>query len=318
MLAGVLASASAAAWVHGAPAARSPVRTAIFYYPWYGTPARDGSWQHWQQNGSRPPGHIASAFFPARGPYSSSDRRVVRAQMRQIAAAGVDEVVVSWWGRGSPEDARLAPVARAARAAGLSVGVHVEPYPGRDASTVAADVRYLGALGITDVFVYRAEDTAAAEWAALNDGLAPPIRLFAQTGHVGFAAAGHFAGFYTYDIVVWSGVAFHRLCTEAHAAGLLCGPSVGPGYDARRAAGDLRLKPRRRGATYDAMWRAALSAGSDLVTITSYNEWHEGTQIEPARRHAGYRSYEGAWGRHGLSATRAYVDRTVYWVSRLG
>ncbi len=42
------------------------------------------------------------------------------------------------------------------------------------------------------------------------------------------------------------------------------------------------MKPRRNGATYDAMWRAALAAHADLVTITSYNEWNEGTQIEPA------------------------------------
>ena len=30
------------------------------------------------------------------------------------------------------------------------------------------------------------------------------------------------------------------------------------------------------------MWKAAIRAGADRVTITSYNEWHEGTQIEPA------------------------------------
>ena len=32
------------------------------------------------------------------------------------------------------------------------------------------------------------------------------------------------------------------------------------------------------------MWRAAIAARADRVTITSYNEWHEGTQIEPAAR----------------------------------
>ena len=63
---------------------------------------------------------------------------------------------------------------------------------------------------------------------------------------------------------------------------LLCAPSVGPGYDARRGSGDPRVKPRRNGATYDAMWRAAIAAKADRVTITSFNEWHEGTQIEPA------------------------------------
>jgi hypothetical protein len=65
------------------------------------------------------------------------------------------------------------------------------------------------------------------------------------------------------------------------------------------------------------MWRLAIAAGADRVTITSYNEWHEGTQIEPAvpRRLARYRylSYEGAWGLHGSAAEFAYLTRTRYW-----
>jgi hypothetical protein len=297
----------------GAPA----VRSAIFFYPWYGTPARDGSFQHWQQNGGLPPLRIASAYYPARGVYSSTDRVVVAAQMGEIAATGVDQVIVSWWGRGSAEDRRLGLTVAAARAAGLSVAAHVEPYPARSAQTLERDIGYLRRFGIADLYVYRSDDVRAEEWAALNDRLAAPIRVFAQTGRVGLATAGHFDGVYTYDIVGLGGATFRRICAKAHEAGLLCGPSVGPGYDARRASSDLRVKARRFGATYDAMWQAALAAGADLVTITSYNEWHEGTQIEPARFRRGYRSYDGAWGRHGREAETAYVDRTADWVERL-
>jgi hypothetical protein len=91
---------------------------------------------------------------------------------------------------------------------------------------------------------------------------------------------------------------------------------VGPGYDATRATGDLRVKPRRDGLTYDAMWIAALRARPDLVTITSYNEWSEGTQIEAARPQppaGAYLSYEGAYGLHGRAASRAYLRRTACW-----
>ena len=38
------------------------------------------------------------------------------------------------------------------------------------------------------------------------------------------------------------------------------------------------------------MWRAALTSRAQIVSITSFNEWHEGTQIEPARPYT-YESY---------------------------
>src|SRR5713226_5432051 len=95
--------------------AASP-RSAIFYYPWYGSPARDGAYEHWSQAGHAPPVDIASNFYPARGAYSSSNPFVLQAQMREIARAGVGEVVSSWWGWGSTEDLRLPAVLAAARA----------------------------------------------------------------------------------------------------------------------------------------------------------------------------------------------------------
>jgi glycoprotein endo-alpha-1,2-mannosidase len=289
-----------------------PVRSAIFFYPWYSNPAHDGSYAHWQQNGHAPPADVASVFFPARGAYSSSDPRVLRAQMREIADARVDEVVSSWWGWGSEEDERLPDVLRAAHRARLAVAVQLEPYDGRSPDTISSDLQHLRALGIRDVYVYRAEDFTAEGWAALNLRLSG-LRVFAQTNHVGFAARAGFAGFYTYDILEYGGAKFTRFCRQAHAAGILCAPSVGPGYSAYPTNGDPRVKPRDAGATYDCMWRAALDARADVVTITSYNEWGEGTQIEPAAGRGRYQSYDGAYGLHGRAAQRAYVTRTACW-----
>ena len=297
-----------------APAASAGGETAIFYYPWYGTQARDGAFLHWGQNGRNAPLEIASNFFPARGVYSSGDRRVVEAQMADIAAAGVGTVVSSWWGSASLEHRRLGAVLRAARARGLRVAIHLEPYAGRTVASTVADVEALRARGIRDFYLYRPLDFAAAEWRALTDS-APGVRLFAQTNLVGFAAAGGFDGVYTYDILVYGGNLFQRLCEQARRAKLLCAPSVGPGYIASRATPDLRVKPRRRGRTYDTMWGAALRATPDLVTITSYNEWNEGTQIEAASSspRPGYLTYHGAYGLRGGDAERAYLERTRFW-----
>jgi hypothetical protein len=142
------------------------------------------------------------------------------------------------------------------------------------------------------------------------------VRLFAQTPLAGYAKNGGFQGVYTYDTLTYRGRMFRRMCTAAHKLGLLCAPSVGPGYSAYRATGDTRVLDRRAGGTYDSSWRAAVRSGADLTTITSYNEWNEGTQIEPACAHAGYESYDGAWGEHGGVADRAYLNRTRFWISR--
>jgi hypothetical protein len=73
---------------------------------------------------------------------------------------------------------------------------------------------------------------------------------------------------------------------------------------------------RRNGQTYDNLWAAALAAIPDIVTITSFNEWGEGTEIEPAVPRHGYRSYDGAWGLTGAPAQTAYLTRTAYWSGR--
>lgn len=64
-------------------------------------------------------------------------------------------------------------------------------------------------------------------------------------------------------------------------------PSVSPGYD------DMKIRPwnmqnrreRNHGKYYDETWNRAIASGATIVTITSYNEWGEGTQIEPALPH---------------------------------
>lgn len=318
-----------AALVFTSGTAQAAVRdVSIFFYPWYGTPSRDGSYRHWDQDGHLPPADLASTYYPARGPYSSGDPAVLRRQMAEIAAAGIGEVVSSWWGWGSLEDVRLPAVMRAARARGLRVAVQIEPYPGRTAATVEADIGHLRELGVSRFYVFRPFEIPEADWAALNDRTTG-VQVFAQTGNVTRAVAGRFRGVYTYDIVTYTSKTFARLCAKARAAGLICAPSVGPGYEAERATGDARRRPRRDGVTYDSMWAAAIEAGAERITITSYNEWHEGTQIEPARTPAprrpaampverAYESYDGAYGLRGRAAETAYLGRTRLWSSVFG
>ena len=160
---------TAAARAHtGGPGASEPLaaaETAIFYYPWFGTAARDGAYTHWQQGGNSPPQQIASDYYPVRGPYSSADSLVLAAQMREIADAGVSTVIVSWWGRGSVEDQRLPRVLAVAQLHGLAVAVHVEPYGGRTVGSVATDIGYLRSLGIVDFYIWASTWLDDGDWA---------------------------------------------------------------------------------------------------------------------------------------------------------
>jgi glycoprotein endo-alpha-1,2-mannosidase len=302
------------------PAAGGSGRTsageaAIFYYPWYSTPTRDGHWAHWYVEDPDGASVLSTAYYPTRGLYSSSNVKLVRAQMKEIAAAGIRTVVVSWWGFGSPEDERLPVVLAAARDFRLEVAIHLEPYRERTPASAAEDVAKLHEQGIGDFYVYDADRDPAEAWAeALAD--LDGVRVFAHTHLVGRAKAGGFDGLYTYDVVTRNGNTFARLCSQARRAGLLCAPSVGPGYDASLTTQDPLSRPRLYGGTYDRMWRAAVRAKADVVTITSYNEWQEGTQIEPARVQIERESYEGAWGKRGVPAQRAYLDATLEWVLR--
>ncbi len=295
---------------------RGNERVAIFYYPWYSTPAKDGRWAHWYVEHDGTP-VLSTPYFPSRGLYSSSNAKIVASQMREIATAGVGTLVVSWWGFDSPEHDRLLLVEQAATRRGLDIALHIEPYRGRTPARAAEDIARLHeergsrtSTSTTPTAIRRPNgprrslhSTACASSATR--------RSSAERRHPASTASTR------YDVVTWNGALFRRLCTQAHAAGLLCAPSVGPGYDARLATRLESVRPRDDGKTYDRMWKTALKAKPDLVTVTSYNEWQEGTQIEPARIAVGKPSYEGAWGKRGVAAQRAYLGATARWAARL-
>ncbi|HYF95297.1 MAG TPA: glycoside hydrolase family 99 protein [Symbiobacteriaceae bacterium] len=327
------------------PAPGAETRVQIFYYPWYGTPDREPGWIHWTQNGHTPPGDIGAHYYPQLGPYSSSDPHVLDQHMIWLKQARVGVLVTSWWGPGSREDAMTPAVLDAAAEHGLKVAFHLETYRGRTAESVKRDIQYIyGHYGGHPAFFRTARPThwgpspaprgvfyvfeslhvPDADWKGMLDSLrntSDDAIVLGQTSDVTRLDTCHFDGLYTYDALGYDGSTFPKLQAAITAKNAIFAPSIGPGYiDIRAVAGSTRNKPRADGATYDRMWQSVAEAAAEWVSITSFNEWHEGSQIEPAvpRAEAGftYLNYDGAYGKRGAEASLAYIDRTAYWVAK--
>lgn len=100
------------------------------------------------------------------------------------------------------------------------------------------------------------------------------------------------------------------MCAEARRLGLASVLSVGPGYNDERIRPWNRhnTKARDDGRYYTSMLRSALEAQPDALSVTSYNEWGEGTQIEPAVARDGYLDY-------GAAGPDFYLGLTSKWIA---
>merc|ERR1712232_309871 len=90
-------------------------------------------------------------------------------------------------------------------------------------------------------------------------------------------------------------------------------PAVGPGYidTLVRPWNGQNIKDREGGAYYDRMWQRAIDINPWAVSITSYNEWGEGTQIEAA---VPYTSPKGrSYLDYGPAQPDFYLRKTKQW-----
>ena len=239
--------------------------------------------------------------------------------MDEIKAARIDEIAVSWWGRGSAEDARLGAVVAAAHRDGISVAAHLEPYAGRTVESTVADVAYLRGLRHHDVLRLPSVRPSGRRLGGREREPCTPAGhdLFAQTGARRRGSRGaDFDGVYTYDIVTYSGDKFGRLCRQAHHMHLLCAPSVGPGYDARRGGRrhEAEAAPSRPRPTTDVARRdRGGGRPRDDHVVQRVARGHAdraGCAGRPARAYR-YLGYDGAYGvctaRRGERVPRAHA-----------
>lgn len=269
-----------------------------------------------------PPEDVASSFYPELGPYSSRDPEVIESHMSQIEAAAAGVLVLSWYppgvadDHGEPSEDLVPAVMDAAHRHRIKVAFHLQPYKGRTDLSVHDNVKYIidkygnhGAFYrfksntgkvLPLFYIYDSYLTPAESWAdLLTSGGAHTLRgtaydgifiaLIVEERHKHDILAGGFDGMYTY--FASNGFSFGSSHQNWKAIKAFCDgnnllfvPSAGPGYvdTAVRPWNNHNTRNRVSGRYYETALQAALSVRPEMITITSFNEWHEGTQIERA------------------------------------
>jgi hypothetical protein len=246
-----------------------PLRGA-FYYPWYP--------QTWTVGGE----HVF--YEPELGYYDSDSAEVVDRHIDDLTYAKVEVAIASWWGVDAQnEDVRIPLLLERTLAAGgglrWALYYEKEGFDRFDTSVAAlrADLAYLQRYassaafariaGKPVIFVYNANDgdcSVADRWAdAAGDDWYVVLKVFAG----------------------------YRSCTRQPSSWHQYGPStaaqehdgasysISPGFwRADRDAPDLARDPAR--------WRQNVSdmvaSGQPWQLIVTFNEWGEGTAVEPA------------------------------------
>ena len=296
--------------------AQSPDRLVLaFYYTWFD----ENSWN---------PGRVPDV--PAQT-YVSRDRGVMGRHIDQAKGAGIDAFVVSWYGPrvdNNQTETNFRAMLDEAAARGFRLALDVEvtsPFFGGPGDVQAAlqtllathakHPAYLKVGGKPVIFFWRQQRFGTGTWGAIRQAVDPGHNsLWIEEG-VDVSPLSVFDGHHLYKVIwnpptdlAYTASKFGRLVRGAAAN--LGAPKVYvatamPGWDDRKLGrGDSFGIGREGGAVYERSWQAAIGGSPDWIIITSFNEWPEGTYIEPSQAFGNrYLELTAKWAAAFKSAT---------------
>jgi hypothetical protein len=244
-----------------------PIRAA-FYYPWFP--------EAWAQQGMNP----FTKYHPGAGFYDSSDANTVKKHIQELQYAHLDAGIASWWGRQTATDGRIPQLLKLGADARFHWALLYEAEGVSDpsAAQIAADLRYMKTHYAGSPAYLRVDGRFVVfAYAGAGDGCAMTKRWKRAKQAGAYVVLKVFPGYqgcpdqpdswYQYSPDVGS-VTVQGFSTD-----------ISPGFNkANEPAARLARDPKR--------WRSdahqMVASGSPFQLVTSFNEWGEGTAVEPA------------------------------------
>jgi hypothetical protein len=260
-----------------------------FYYPWYGTPdGPAGNWLHWT-----PQRGYDSTHVPLIGFYDSRSEEVISYHVRTAKSVGLDGFISSWWGPDNYIDDAFPMLLKAAEEFGLKATIYLEI--AQSPQDLADQLHYvltrygdhpafLSWDGRPVIFIYGRVmgDLELGEFAQVFSELETqglPAFYLADRLDVNYLQV--FDGLHTYSPLS-NMDKYHELTDECDALGKVFAATIAPGYDDTIIRDPGLVVDRDNGSFYQDSWETIMLSQPDWVLITSWNEWHEGSEIEPS------------------------------------
>ncbi len=284
-----------------------------FYYPWYGVPEGPGGAGrnvHWGRIDAANHDIAESTHYPALGAYDSHDPAVIDQHCRWAKAAHIDTFIVSWWGHGDYTDRAMPAILDACLRHGLHACIYYETVPRPKTPQAAAQdiIKALEKYGSHEahlkvdgrpvVFIYgrAVEELGLLGWREAVELVKAGHRDGATIlgDQFSYGAARVFDGVHTYNTAgslaglsldqaeKWAAGTYGSWVQLADQAGKISTITVIPGYDDTKIRKPGLAVERFDGNLYRTQWDQAIAADPHWVLITSFNEWHEGSEIEPS------------------------------------
>jgi len=260
------------------------------FYIWYS----ESSWNR------------AKRDYPSIGRYSSDSVEVMKEQVAQARAAGIDGFIVSWKSSGAL-NRRLKALRDVAAKNDFKLAITYQaqdfnrrPLPvqriRQDLETLAdtyADDPVFQLFGTRPVVAISGTwHYSQEELQSITAPVASRLRVLATEKSVG--GYERVAPAVEGELYYWSSADpqqtphyLSKLVDMGNAVRARCGvwvAPVAPGFDARDVGGHSVVE-RRDGATLRASWQAALATTPDAIGVISWNEFSENTYIEPSERY---------------------------------